>query len=135
MNIIMSPDHHHPIYYSLPLSHHSLMSPYYFPLSLHPSCPFIPCSHPIMPLHSQPSLPSYPFFASPSYPFFPHHLSSPHHPSTIPCHPHWVMIFCHLNQTTKTIPFDSKLFQDIQIKTSYKSMSHLEMSLGTSFQP
>jgi hypothetical protein len=84
MNISMNLDHHHFIYYSLLLSLHFMMSPYYFPLSFQSSCPFIPCSHPIKPLHSQPSLaitlsilpfPSSPSFITPSSLHYP--LSSP----------------------------------------------------------
>jgi hypothetical protein len=93
-----------------------------------------------------------------------HSLFSPHHPlafPTIPCyrlvHPtiSFLTIFHHpivpplslvipivirwwsfvvWTKPPKQLLLIQNFYQDIQIKTSYKSMFHLEMSLGTSFQ-
>ncbi len=133
MNISMNLDHHHLIYYSLPLSLHFLMSPYYFPLSFQSSCPFIPCSHPIGPLHSQPSfaitLSILPF----SFLTIFHHPIVPPLSLVIPIVIRW-WSFVVWTKPPKQLLLIQNFYQDIQIKTSYKSMSHLEMSLGTSFQ-
>ncbi len=103
-----------PIITSSIMSFHSLFSSHYTP-------------------HSPPSLATtlskLPFPSSPSF----HHPIVPSLSFVIPIVITW-WSFVIWTKPSKQFLLIQNFYQDNQIKTSYKSMSHLEMSLGTSFQ-
>jgi hypothetical protein len=129
----MSPNHHHPIYYSLPLSHCSLLSPYYFPIIISSIMPF----HSLLSPHHALAFPTIPCYhlVHPTLSF----LTIFHHPIILPLSLVIPIVirwwsFVISTKAPKKFLLIQNFYQDIQIKTSYKSMYHLEMSSRTTFQ-